>query len=354
MAIGRARRPFWAARPTRFAALSRGRARALLAVALVVALLCLTALGGPLGDGAPIGAARAEIAQSIVDGMRHGGAFYAVAHAIGTDQGTLTLPMPALPTIEAALPAWLTFLLLIVLMVGAAAAWFVRLRPSLQRGAALVPPMLLAIGVTMGLRSGLVALPSLWAGALIALSLAARRPGRWIEAVAIAAIAMLIEPAAALFAVVMLVFALREGDDREALGWATALGVFAATFSIHLYAADGGAPGSIGLLGLGVAIRAAAGATAFAALPMIIVAPLIGLSLVGWVSWPDPAGPRAAAIVIAYGAFVATIASGETIDLVMLVTPLLFVGLAFAPDAIGDLAHRALDRRRITVTRLTR
>ncbi|MGN6620189.1 MAG: hypothetical protein ACTHKR_03890, partial [Sphingomonas sp.] len=163
-----------------------------------------------------------------------------------------------------------------------------------------------------------------------------------------------IEPAAALFAVVMLVFALREGDDREALGWATALGVFAATFSIHLYAADGGAPGSIGLLGLGVAIRAAAGATAFAALPMIIVAPLIGLSLVGWVSWPDPAGPRAAAIVIAYGAFVATIASGETIDLVMLVTPLLFVGLAFAPDAIGDLVHRALDRRRITVTRLTR
>ena len=63
-------------------------------------------------------------------------------------------------------------------MVGAAAAWFVRLRPSLQRGAALVPPMLLAVGVTMGLRSGLVALPSLWAGALIALSLVARRPGR--------------------------------------------------------------------------------------------------------------------------------------------------------------------------------
>ena len=32
----------------------------------------------------------------------------------------------------------------------------------------------------------------------------------------------------------------------------------------------------------------------------------------------------------------------------------LFAGLALAPDAIGDLVHRALDRRRITVTRLTR
>ncbi|MBY8829324.1 hypothetical protein [Hephaestia mangrovi] len=356
MAAGRTRRPFWAAGPTRFAALSRGQARIVLALVALVVLACFTAIGAPSGDGPAIGAGAAAIVAAIIDGIRHGGTFYTVAHAtIGGQSGAATpMPMPILPLIEAALPGWIDLLMLAALIAGAVAAWFVRFRPTLQRGAALVPPMLVAVGATRALSDGLVALPAAWAGALVALSLAAWRPGRWVEAAAFATIAMLIEPAAALYAAIMLLVALADGDGREALGWGGALAAFALAFACHLHAANGGDLPPVGLLGLGAMVRASVAATALAALPMLVAAPLAGLALAGWAAWPDPAGPRVAIVLVAYAAFLAVVPNGETIARVMLVTPILFAGLALAPDAIGDLVHRALDRRRITVTRLTR
>jgi len=356
MAVGRTRRPFWAAGPTRFAALSRGQARIALALVALVILACFSAIGAPSGDGPAIGVGAAAIVAAIIDGIRHGGTFYTVAHAtIGGQSGAATpMPMPILPLIEAALPGWIDLLMLAALIASAVAAWFVRFRPTLQRGAALVPPMLVAVGATRALSDGLVALPTAWAGALIALSLAAWRPGRWVEAAALATIAMLIEPAAALYAAIMLLVALADGDGWEALGWGGALAAFAIAFACHLHAANGGDLPPVGLLGLGAMVRASVAATALAALPMLVAAPLAGLALAGWAAWPDPAGPRVAIVLVAYAGFLAVVPNGETIARVMLVTPILFAGLALAPDAIGDLVHRALDRRRITVTRLTR
>ena len=165
---------------------------------------------------------------------------------------------------------------------------------------------------------------------------------------------MLIEPAAALYATIMLLFALAESDGREALGWIAALAAFSLAFVLHLEAAQGDAPAAAGLIGFATVIRAATQATALAALPMIIAAPLTGLALIGWAGCPDSVGARIATSIAAYAVFLAVVATGETLVYVMLMTPILFVGLAFAPDAIGDLVHRSLDRRRVTVTKAVR
>jgi hypothetical protein len=172
---------------------------------------------------------------------------------------------------------------------------------------------------------------------------------------------MLIRETAALFAAVMLLIALVEGERREALGWAAAIAVFAVAVAAHAQAVaavvgplDPVTPGWGGLLGLGFFLKALTLITPLMLLPIGVGALLVGLALFGWLSWDDPTGLRAVAVLGAYAALIAVGARPDNFYWAMLVAPIALVGLAFVPDAVGDLLHRALDRRRITVTRITR
>ncbi|NLS25603.1 hypothetical protein S2M10_05710 [Sphingomonas sp. S2M10] len=370
--IGRTRR-VWTLRPSRFAALSRGRARLAWVAVLVLLLASLTALAVPPltanGDAAGRAAERMTdigLYERVVAGMRGGDPYY-VAASDAMRAGAyplhpfLTMRLPALAALQAAIPGWASIALLLALATLTAFTWASRIGLSL---AGLLPRailmMLLATSMLAFFQPGLVLFHEIWAGLLVALSLAIRRPGRALEAIALGVAAMLIRETAALYLLVMLAFALREGRRREALGWALALLLFGGVLALHAQAVasvtgplDPTSPGWAAFNGPGFFVRALVASTGLHALPLVLGAVLVTLALLGWASWDDALGLRMFALLIAYGTTMSLFARLDNFYWALMIAPAALVGLVFVPDALADLWHRALDRRRITVTTVT-
>lgn len=364
----------WLAEPTRFAAFSRGRARIALGILGLFLLLSLTALiaaGPPPVSGDP--GKRAEdqsdvvLYENIVAGVAHGGNYYQVA-ADALRAGNYPLRpficfrLPGLAMIEAHVPRPVMLGLLALLVTAVFTLWGMRLRRSMTRW----PPVaigltLLAGGLMAFVQADLWAFHEIWAGLLVALSLGIRTQGRWVEAVGIALLAMLIRETAALFAIVMFAAAWLEGRKREAIGWGVALACLAIALGFHFYAvsqvtsaADPTSPGWNGLGGYGFFAKTLVLSTALQLFPMAIGVLLVTLSLFGWIGWKDPAAARVAGTLAAFGLVIALFARPDTFYWALMIAPLSLIGLAFVPDALRDLFRQALDRRRITVTKVVR
>jgi hypothetical protein len=366
------RPPIWLATPSRFAALTRLQARwalGLLAALLGATLLAL-AVPNPAGvaDGATSDA-RGDVAlyDSIVSGIRGGGDYYSItAKALRRGGYPLrpfvTFRLPALAVIEAHVPPLAMQALLWALAGGTAAAWFARLRPAFVR----TPPrvfamLLLAGGMVAFVQRELIGFHEIWAGLLVALSLAVRRGDRWIPAVAIGLIAMLIRETALVYVAIMALLAFAEGCRREALGWSATILLLAGVLAFHAHAVaevvlptDPVSPGWLGLLGFGFFVKTMTLSTALAIFPTVLGAILVGLALFGWACWADPVALRALTVFCGYAALLGLFGRPDTFYWGLMIAPLLLVGLAFAPDGVRDLVARARDRRRIIVTRLVR
>jgi hypothetical protein len=364
----------WLVGPTRFATLSQASARLTLALIALLLLATFLALDTPAPPAVSHDAAqRADdqadvvLYETIVEGMRHGGDYYTVA-AEALRSGNypmrpfVTFRLPTLAAVQALLPAWATLTLLWSLGAAVVVAWYARLKPAFARAPPrIVAMMLLAGGMVVFVQPALVAFHELWAGLLIALSLALRKPGRWVEAAAIGLAAMLIRETAALYVMTMALLAFVEGQRREALGWGVALGVLAIAVAAHAHAVaqvvqllDPASPGWAGMLGFGFFVRTMTISTALAQLPLALAAPLVGLALAGWAAWRDPLALRAATVFALYAALLGIAGRVDTFYWGLLVAPTLLVGLAFVPDALRDLFAAALDTRRITVKRVVR
>jgi hypothetical protein len=365
--------PLWLAAPSRFGAFRKGSARAGLAVLVLLLAACFSALAipEPPALGAASGGARAQtdlmLYESIAAGVRGGGNYYEVAADALRAGGYplrpfLTFRLPALAVIQASLPVWLPPILLVLLTATAGLAWAIRLAEALPRFAPRLVAGLLLIGsLIVFFQPGLVAFHEIWAAPLVALSLAIRRPGRWIEAAAIALIAMLLRETAALYVILMGAFAWLEGERREALGWGAALLLFGAVLGVHAWAVAGvtgpldpASPGWAGLYGFGLFVKAIGLATALQIAPLWLAALLVGLTLFGWASWDDPLGLRVVTILAAYAAAIGVFARLDTFYWGLMVAPVFLIGLVFVPDGLRDLVRQALDRRRVTVTRVAR
>ena len=296
--------------------------------------------------------------ESIVAGLRGGGDYYRVA-ADALRQGDfplrpfVTFRLPTLAVMEAALPDLGVLLLQYALVAAVALAWAVRLRPAFAR----TPPLLVALvllagGLAAFVQSDLAVFHEIWAGLLIALSLALRRPGRWIESVAVGACAMLIRETAALYALVMFVLAVKDGDRREAFGWMVAVAALAVAVLAHAHAvgqvvtdADPASPGWAGMLGPGFFVRAVSLSTALMLAPAWLAALLTGCALFGWSSWRDALGERVLATLLIYGVLLSLFGRPDTFYWALMVAPLLLVGLAFVPDGLANLARRRISPR---------
>jgi hypothetical protein len=364
---------FWLTAPSRFAALRRPQARMVIALSSILVLLCLLALRVPeppmlsAVTGPDRGQTDLALYEKIVAAVRGGENYYtAAADALRAGGYPLrpffTMRMPGLAVTLAALPEWLPRYLLFALGLTAGIAWMVRLRTALNRLLPRLGAALLLLGSLLAfLQPGLVAFHEIWAGLFVALSLALRRPGRWIEAAALALIAMLIRETALLYALVMAFFAWREGEGREALGWAVAILLFAVMLAVHAHAVlgvtgplDPASPGWTGFWGLGLFVKSLTLATALQLLPLWGAALLVGLTMFGWAAWDDPLGARMLAVLAAYGLAIGLFARLDTFYWGLMVAPVFLVGLVFVPDGLRDLVRQALDRRRITVTRVAR
>lgn len=365
----------WLARPTRFAGLAPRRARmalALLGLLLLATLLALASPGPP-----PVGhdpAARAEdqhdvvLYETIVQGMRGGGDYYTTAAGALRDgdypmRPFVTFRLPTLAVVQAALPPIVTRLLLYALAAGVMLAWYLRLAPAFPRA----PPRTIALALLAGgliafVQAELESFHEIWAGLLIALSLALRREDRWVEAVAIGLIAMLVRETAALYVAIMAALALAEGNRREAFGWAATISVFALVVAFHAHAVaqvvrptDPASPGWAGMLGFGFFVKTMQLSTALDLAPLWLAAPLVGLALFGWAAWDSRLALRALATFAGYAALIGLFARVDTFYWGLMIAPTLLVGLAFAPDGVRDLIGAARGpRRRITVTRIVR
>lgn len=365
-------RAFWLGEASRFATVSRGRARAALLILALLLALSLTALAvadpeTSTAVSAPDGQTDLMLYEKIVAGMKGGGDYYTVAvDAMRTGgyplQPFFTVRMPGLAVLQAALPPWATLILLFALAAAAGIAWGQRIGEAVPRLAPRIAAVLLLLGSMLAfLQAGLWPFHEIWAALLVALSLALRRPGRWTEAVAVALLAMLVRETAILYVVVMALIAWIEGERRESLGWLAAILLFAAAFAAHAYAVAGmtaatdpSSPGWTGLLGFGFFIRALSLSTALQLLPVWAAALVAGLALFGWASWRDGLALRTLATLAAYALLISLFARQDTFYWALMAAPVFLLGLLFVPDGLRDLVRQALDRRRITVTRVTR
>lgn len=363
--------PFWLATPSRFAAVSPRAARVglVLLAALLLATLLALAIPAPRAEGAAHrdGQTDTLLYQTIVEGVRHGGQYYQVA-ADAQRAGNyplkpfVTFRLPTLAMVQAAVPPWVTKVMLYALALAVFVAWFATLAPAFSRRPPLIYGMiLLAAGLVAFLQADLAFFHEIWAGLFIALSLAVRRPSAWLPSVAFGLAAVLIRETAGLYLVLMAAAALVEGRRRETLGWLVAIVILGVVLALHAHAVaqvvhplDPASGGWAGQLGFGFFVRTMTMSTALALAPPWLAAPLVGLALFGWASWADTLALRVLALLCGYAVVLSIFGRLDTFYWGLLVAPPLLVGLAFAPDGIQDLAAAARDTRRITVTRVTR
>ena len=360
--------PLWLAQPSRYAGIRQTKARFLLVALAVLILLALTALltPDPTGPAPTGGVTDLQLYTDITETLRHGGSYYpTTAEALRAGNYPLrpfvTFRLPTLAVAQAALPSPLVAVLLYVLAAAVAVAWYAHLREALARPLAVWTAMLLLAGGCIACwQAELAPFHEIWAGLLIALSLARHRSGQWIESVGWGLAAVLIRETAALYLLVMAALAWRDGARREMLGWGAALAVLALVVAAHAYAvaqvvtpADPASPGWTGLLGPGFVARTWTASTALSLLPLVVAAPLIALALGGWTAWASPLAERVAATLFVYAALLAVAGRLDTFYWGLLSAPLLLVGLAFLPDGLRDLFGAALDRRRIVVRRVS-
>lgn len=361
----------WLATPSRFSGLSRQRARIGLVLVVALIALCLSALATPAppattGDKAT-DQADVVLYEGIVEGVRYGGSYYDVT-AASLRSGNyplrpfVTFRLPTLATVQAALPPVVVAGMLYLLAFAVMVAWAARLVPALsRRPPVLVALVLLAGGMVAFVQPELANFHEIWAGLFVALSLALRRPERWIEAASFGLIAMLIRETAALYVAVMCIAAWRDGQRKEAFGWAATVAVLAVVVALHARAVaevvtplDPVSPGWAGMLGPGFFVTTLSVSTVLMLAPLWLGAILVALSLVGWAAWRDPLATRALAMFIAYGALLSVAGRPDTFYWGLMVAPTFLIGLAFAPDALRDLWTRARERKRkVTVTRGT-
>jgi len=353
--------------------MAKGQARlifALLIFTLLASLAAMRAANPPPNDPAPAAkeqnVADVLLYQQIVEGMRAGGDYYLLA-AQGQRQNNypmrpfFTMRLPTLAAVLASLPRWAGPLLLWVLCAAMLVAWWRRSADWLVGVRPRIILMALLGGSAMVcFDRSLIWFHEIWAGLLIALALAVWRPGRWQAAAGCALMAMLVRETAALFPLIMGAIALAEGRRREAAGWAAMIAVLAVAVAFHAAAwhrvvmpEDPASPGWLGMLGVGFFIKTMTLVTALALFPGWVAMPLVVLALFGWTSLRDPLGWRAIALFAAYITLMAIFCRVDTFYWAMLAAPPLLPGLAFAIDGARDLAKAAIDRRKITVRRVT-
>ena len=355
--------------PSRFAGLSRGAARAALALLMLAMLVSLDALRlGVAGDAAPQGPGDLALYGGIAEAVRHGGDYYGAAADALRANGYPLKPfvafrLPTLAVVVGALPAWAATALLYALAGAVFMAWWPRIAGAFAKPVARAAGgLLLATGMVAHLQPALAHFHEIWAGLFVALSLGLWSRGRWAEAAAFGLAACVVRETAALYVAVMLGFAILSGAKREAMGWAVVLAVLAGVVAVHAYAVapllrplDPVSPGWLGLPGPGAWVRGVAASTALSPLPLWVAGPIVALAMFGWTAWRSPVAARVAATLGAYALLLSVAGRPDTFYWALLPAVPLLLGLAFAPAGLRDLLKAASARkRRITVTRVAR
>ncbi|KRA81277.1 hypothetical protein [Altererythrobacter sp. Root672] len=356
----------------RFANWPRGAAIAVLAAfALLLGLAVVTArppARSPSGmtSSGPTAARAAEVAKRdedlrlydrIAERVAAGDNYYRAAVEEQRARGfpvrpglTVRLPTLAFMTAKLGQPGMIALAALLGLAL--LAAWWRRLGSEPGAGdKRLVCMLLLVIGSSLALKPQYLVLHELWAGLLLSLSFALHRPGKWIGAWVAAALALALRELALPFVLLMGALALWRRDWREAVAWAVLVGLFVAGMALHLSQAsqfvspeDPESPAWLVLRGLRGWTSNIQLNSVLQYLPAWLAAPLALLPLIGWVAWRSDAGVFGTLLHSGYGLFFMLAGRDNNFYWALLVIPTWFLGLAFMPRALGDLARASLGK----------
>jgi hypothetical protein len=234
------------------------------------------------------------------------------------------------------------------------AAWIWRLRTvwiGPKTRAAVV--FVVASGVVTAFSPAAYAMHECWAGLLIAVSLALRRPGRWGASLAFALVALAVRELAAPYLLAMALLALRDRRPGEALAWIAGLFAFAGAMVLHIEAVRPwlrpGDLASASWLALGgwryLLDLLREWNLALAPTPAFLAAVLAPLALVGLMGRKGDWQDRLALTVVGYGAAFLFVGRANNEYWGLMIAPLWPIGLVGAYPALKSLALAATVRR---------
>jgi len=343
----------WGALPTRFEGLTRGSA-----LALITVLIAILAFATWTPEAAPAPQLRASAAQpsdlqlyrDIIAGVEAGGDYYQVpAEAQRKNHYPLkpffTFRLPTHASVYALFGERVIIVAIWLLCAGLMFAWWMKLKPVLPL------PLLGAVMALIGGGLGGMLQPQTglfhesWAALLLALMVAIHRPGNPWPAILAGGIALMIRELALPMILAMGGLALIEKRWREAAGWALAVVLFGIYMTLHaqwvsqvVLPGDAPSPGWSRMLGAQFALKSVAKVTFGIQMADAIAAGLLVLSLFGWASVKTGWALRATLLLFGYGAMLALFARADTFYWALIPAPLSFVGLAFLPKSVSDLA----------------
>ena len=256
-----------------------------------------------------------------------------------------TVRLPTLAWTVGMLGAESAALLLRLLMIGAIAALTLRLKSLAGSRVGWAVAALLGGG-----SMALLTVPAMtywhesWAALLIALSVALRSSERWIGAVLVGLVAVLVRELALPFLCLMAALAWREGKRTEAGAWTAAILIFFLVMAAHAAALgeyvtgeDPASPGWSGAGGWSFVLAMVQRSTLFLALPLPVIALLVPLAVLGWAGLAGATAERITLLLIGYLAGFMLVGRPDNFYWGILIAPLLPAGLAFAPRALRDL-----------------
>ena len=263
-----------------------------------------------------------------------------------------TVRLPTLTWLIAALSPLGAQVLMLLLVAATIMAWAGHLVYSFSpRHVRIGGIILLPLGFITAMIEPGIWFTEIWAGVLISLSLAPRRPGRWWPSIAAALAAVLIRELALPYLLAMGILAALTGQRREAIGWGIAIGVFAVAVAAHAHVVlaltlpdDPLSPGWSGHGGWALFMSFCLQMTMLTALPAMLVAVLLPFSFFGWAAWNSPVALRAFVTLSGYTLLIALFARPNNCYWILMVSPILCLGLLFAPLALADLI-RSVRRR---------
>jgi hypothetical protein len=265
----------------------------------------------------------------------------------------MTVRLPTLAYIVAALGERKAMLLVLVIGGAAILAWYRRLRtePALSRYAA-VGALFVAANLTQLAAREWLFIHEVAAGVLLALALALYRPARPWRTMAVVAAALAIRETILPVAMLFGLFALIDRDWRAVAGW-LAIGLcFAAGLGAHVAAlaavttpADAASQGWNGQGGWIAYLSFVQASSLLRFFAGWVGALLVPLALLGWAACRSRLGLAVLLIQLGYAALLMLFARPANFYWAMLVTPTLFIGLAFAPTALIELVRSLLRPR---------
>ena len=335
-------------------------ARLVLSAFLVVVVSGAVFCRGTSGPGKVISGPNqgdVELYRSIVDRLHEGEGYYKVVGSELRSRGYATRPfftwrLPTLACFLAELPiAQIGMWVLAALASLALAIWLGVLSKDGGFYMALLGGGLLLGIVASCLAESAFLFHELWAGVLIALSIAVYTRNRALS-VAAGLLALFIRELSLPFVAVMLIMAYKEKHRREALAWLVGIGAFFLYLSVHAKIVSGlltnaelSNAGWVQFGGWSFVLATAKWTVVTVFTPWWIDIFLLPLILIGLIGWRGAIGTRVGLASTLYVLAFMIAGRSDNFYWGMMYAPLLALGMLRIPRSVADLYHRAIGPR---------